>query len=416
MRRFIEEHEQEVLLILVTMLGVTRWWMPTPTGFENMYGVSHWALSYDYGLVRRGLLGAIAKLWVPIMTLESVHLITLISYCTFLALLLVIFYVLLRHKDKGGRLFRLILLFVAAPATLSLSARDLGRFDLFLMMILLLSLTLVSRNRQLWLIPILMSVAMFIHEGFLVLCAPTIVAMMVFAYLREGRRRAMLVTIIASVLGVAGAFLVLYNFGTPALSFEEFSRLIQSRAAYHLTELSMRECYFSVRNHSALASSSLYDSGSIVNFIMAIVMMSPVFLVLANLWGRALKNCGAHRGAFWLLILATLSGLLLVPIATDYGRWLSAVVFCNFFAIFYLVSKDLIKVEELEEYAGGPFSALFVLILLTYLLFGPLHDWEPYPYKDNILVSSLSMMAVLLFDIGFCVRWRSLRRKIASAQ
>ena len=73
MKKFLEEHELEVLLILITMVGVARWWIPPVWGFENMYGASHWALSYDYGLVRRGLVGAIVKLWMPMVTIEGVE-------------------------------------------------------------------------------------------------------------------------------------------------------------------------------------------------------------------------------------------------------------------------------------------------------------------------------------------------------
>jgi hypothetical protein len=414
MRKFIEEHEREVLLILISMLAVTRWWIPSVYGFGNTYAASHWVLSYDHGLVRRGLIGTIIKVWLPIVTVEDIHNTALVAYCTFLVLLVVIFYALLRYKDKSGRLFRLILLFSATPATLSLFARDLGRFDLFLIMIMLLSLTLLSLKRHIWLIPILMITAMFIHEAFLILCAPTIVAAIIFVYLWDKRDKRILVALVFSAISVVGTFLVLNKFGNPTLGYEEFSRLIQSRATFSITELSMRECFFSIKDHFDYASPSLHDAGTIINYLGVLLILSPVILILLNLWTHALRNCGAHRGACRLFFLATLSGLMVLPIATDFGRWLSAVIFCNFFAIFFLVSRDIIKVEELDEYTGGSFPLLFVSILLTYLLFGPIHDWNPYPYQDNIIYSSFSMISVLLFDIGFLIRWRSLSRVTCS--
>jgi hypothetical protein len=389
------------------MLAVMRWWMPAPRGFENMYGVSQWALSYDSGLVRRGLLGAIARHWLPVIALEDIHRITLAAFCVFVGLLILVFYVLLKRSTGNGWMFRLILLFVAAPATLSLLARDLGRFDIFLVTIMLLALILLSLKRHLWLIPVLMTVAMFIHEGFLLLCAPTILAAMIFVYVREEQTKKMLATMLAAAAGVAAAFLILYNFGNPALPPEEFAKQAQSRAAYHVTELSIRECYFSVKDHASLAASSLYDAGSIANLFMALLMMSPVVLVLAPLWRQALKNTRGHTWACWLLLLSTLSGFLVVPIATDYGRWIAAATICNFFAVFFLVKNDVVRVEEFSQEAGAPSSTLVVFIVLAYLLFGPLHAWEPYPYKDNILYSSLSVIAVLLFNIGWYLRRRT---------
>ena len=407
MKKFLEEHELEVLLILITMVGVARWWIPPVWGFENMYGASHWALSYDYGLVRRGLVGAIVKLWMPMVTIEGVRNVALAAYALFLAFLLVIFYVVLRYHDKGGRFLRIILLFIVTPATLALCARDLGRFDLFLTTTMILCLVLVSLRRYLWLIPVLMVAAMFIHESFLILYAPTIGAALLFVYRWENNGRRFLLTLAAATLSVAGAFLLLYKFGNPALGYSEFSRLIQSRATFPITELSMRECYYGLKDHLGLASSSLFDGGSVVNLLMALLILSPFILILVNLWSHALRHCGAHRTACRLLFLATLGGLLLIPIATDYGRWLSAIIFCNFFALFLLIRMDIIKVEELTEYTGGSFPLFFLLLLLTYLLFGPFHDWEPYPYQHHVVYSFLSIISVLIFDIGFSLRWRS---------
>jgi hypothetical protein len=407
MRKFIEEREKEVLLILVTMLAVTRWWIPSVTGFENIYPASQWVLSYNHGLIRRGLLGTIAKLWMPIVSIKDVHHTALAAYCIFLAMLLVVFYFLLKYKDYNGRLFRLILLFIAAPTTLSLYARDLGRFDIFLIMIMFFSLAILSFNKHIWLIPIVMIIGMFIHEGFLILCAPTIIAAMIFVYLWGKKEKKILTALIVSTISVAGAFLVLYKFGYPTLGYEEFSRLIQSQATFRVTELSMRECYYGFNDHAALTLPYLHDVGSIMNFFEALLILSPVIIILLNLWTHAFKNCGTHRGACRLFFFATLSGFMLLPIATDYGRWLSAIIFCNFFAIFFFVSKDIIKVEELAEYSDGSFPLLFVLILLTYLFFGPLHDWEPYPYQHNLIYSSLAMISVLFFDFGFIQRWRS---------
>ena len=416
MRKFIEEHEREVLLILVTMLGVTKWWLPNVLGFWNLYGASQWALSYDYGLIRRGLVGTIMKMWIPIVTIEYVHHTALIVYCTFLLFLLVFFYVLLRYKDKSGQLFKLILFFLVCPATISMLARNIGRFDLFLTIIMFLSMTLLLLNRHLWLIPIMMITAMFIHEGFLILYAPTIVAAIVFIFFWNKREKRILITLIFSVISVIVAFLVLYKFGNPTIGYEEFSRFIQSRADFSVTPLSMRECYFNIKDHYGLASSSLYDAGSISNLFLALLILSPAILILHNLWSHVLRNCGVHHRVCRLLFLATLSGLMGIPIATDYGRWLSAVIFCNFFSIFFFVSKGIIKVEELVEYTGDSFKLLFISIILTYLLFGPFHDWEPYPYRDNLIFSSFFIISVLLFDVGFYIRLRSLSKATYSGE
>jgi hypothetical protein len=410
MRKFLERHDLQVVLLLVTLIATVRPWVSSVVEFEKMYAASHWALSYELGLVRRGLIGSIMSLFVPVVSTEVVLTAAFVSLCIFLGILMAVFLNLIKNHDVDSRIFRLILLFMVTPATLSLYAKDLGRFDLFLMMILALCFILLSKQRHLWLIPVLAMGAMFIHEGFLILCAPTLLAALLFVYVRDARQKKMLTTLVASVIAVGGSFLVLALFGTPTLGYEEFSRLVQARATFFITELSMRECYYGIANHLALASPYLSDAGSLLNLFGAVVILSPVFLVLANLWTRVMKNCGSARGTCWMLLLSSLSGLLVVPIATDYGRWLSAVVFCNFFVLALLISRGDLKAEVLEEISGGSFSALLVLAVVTYALFGPLNDWNPYPYQHNLFSSALSLIAVLAFNAGFVMRWRSVRK------
>jgi hypothetical protein len=343
---------------------------------------------------------------VPILTVGYIHHIALVAYCTFLAILLVVFYSLLSLNDPGGRLTRVILIFVACPATLALVARNLGRFDLFLTIIALLSLTLLSANRHLWLVPALMVVAMFIHEAFLILYVPTILAAMVFLYIDGPGEKRMLATIVVSALLMLTAYFVLSVNGTPSIPYAEFVQSAQMRANFRLTELSMTESYYTIRDHVRLASSSLLDPGSIVNLLMALIMLSPTVMILVDLWSHVKRNNQAQRRARALFILSTMSGLLMIPIATDYGRWLSAILFSNFFALFFLISRGAITVDDLGMYEGRSFSMLFVPLFLTYVLFGPFHDWNPYPYQGNLTYSIPAIVAVLLFDAFFLARWR----------
>ncbi len=406
MKKFLEEHSLEVLLIVITVLEVTRWWLPGEFSSQHLYAASHWILSYDHGFIRRGLIGEIMRICFSIVTIDDVARAAFTVYCLFVGSLVTAFLVLLRYCEKGGHLFRLILLFLVNPATVSLVARDMGLFDVFLTATAFLSMVLLTLRKRLWLMPILMVVAMLIHEGFLVLYAPTLVAAMMFVYHWSGRNKQIGAALVISTVSVAISFFVLYTYGNPTVEYTQLLNWVQSRATFFITPLSVRECYFNIFDHYRLAASSLYDAGSMANFVLALIMLSPTILVLFKLWGNALRNCGAVRRSCALLFLATFSGLLPVFIATDYGRWLSAVIFCNFFSVFFLVSIGVIKLKELVEFEGGTSQLLFVTIIMTYVLFGPFHDWDPYPYKDNVLVSSLSIAAVLLVDIGFVLRWR----------
>jgi len=68
MREFLERHDLQVVLLLVTLIATVRPWVSSVVEFEKMYAASHWALSYELGLVRRGLIGSIMSLFVPIVS------------------------------------------------------------------------------------------------------------------------------------------------------------------------------------------------------------------------------------------------------------------------------------------------------------------------------------------------------------
>jgi hypothetical protein len=410
MKEFLKAQEREILLILLTMLGVARWWMPRWTEMQNMYSASHWALSYDNGLVRRGLVGTLVKPWMPVVTLSGINLVAAVAYGGFVLLLAAVFYLLLRSKEREGRVTRLLLLFAACPATLSLLAHNIGRFDLFLAALTLVGVILIGDRRFVWLLAPLAVLAMFLHEGFLLLWAPTLLGMMLFLFARDRGDRRMLGALAVSACGVGGAFLALYRYGTPAVAYEEFVRLVQSRADFRVTELSLRECYFSTTDHIGLTLPYFTDPGAMINLAMALLVLSPVALVLGNVWRHALRSGAAPRWATIVLLLATLSGVALFPIATDFGRWLSAMTLCNFYAIFFLFRTGVVSADDLKELSHGSFPYLFMLLFLTYLLFGPLHDWMPYPYQDQPVVSALVTIAILLFDVGYVLHARSVRR------
>ncbi len=414
MKKLLEEYSLELLLLVITVVEITRWWVPEDLGAQHLYAVSHWVLSYDHGFVRRGLVGEILRMWAPMVTIENVVHASLVVYYSFITLLVVALIALVRHRDEGGRLFRLVLLFLVNPATVSLVARDLGLFDIFLTIATFLAMTLLTINRQIWLIPVFLTVAMFIHEGFLILYAPTVLASMLFLYVYGERKKSILATFVVSTLAVTVSFFILYKYGIPTLGYKELASALQSRADFSVTPLSVRECYFGILDHYRFATSSLYDAGSLSNLVLALIVLSPTAIILLDVWTHVPGNRGKSRWAVALLFLATLSGLMIVAIATDYGRWLSAVVFCNFFTVFFLIGRGIVKVETLFDYEAKSFQPLFVIIILAYVFFGPFHDWNPYPYRDDVVLSSIFIAATLLFDVGFIVQRRRRERGMAA--
>ncbi len=122
-------------------------------------------LSYRNGFVRRGLIGTLFHL----LGIHPDRTVILITYTVAFEIFIVLFHLFVRREGKGNPLLRyLLLLFLLSPATVLHVGDDVGRTDIYLYLILLLSLFSAGIS------PLLTAVAILIHEGYVLLALPTL--------------------------------------------------------------------------------------------------------------------------------------------------------------------------------------------------------------------------------------------------
>ncbi len=292
-------------------------------------------LSYSHGFVKRGLLGTLLSTLHLTPSTGTVLLLYVLAFEAFLLL----FYLFVRREGRDNPLLPyFFLLFLLSPATLFHMGDDLGRTDIYLYLLLLLSFNLPG------IAPLLTLLAILIHEGYVLMALPVLVLGL---YLKGKGRLA----VASGVVGVVGAVVVSLSGRLSGEGMATYSRILASHGItatdpllpLHLSPL---------RNSLYFYAKFLTDPTSRITvgigIVSALLLISLYFLLLYRL----------SRAPTYLKVVP-LSPLLMFPFGVDYFRWASATSVSMALA-FVLLSKRF-GVREPDSLD----RALFLLSLLA---------------------------------------------------
>ncbi len=148
-------------------------------------------LSYFHGFVKRGLPGTLFDL----LNLQPTPFAVALAYTLALEIFAVMFYLfVVRNARDNPLLPYMLILFILSPATFFHMGDDVGRTDVYLL--LLFTLSLMGPRLS----PVFTALAVLIHEGYALLAMPSVVG---YLFLK-GRKT---IAIVNGVVGVAVAIL-----------------------------------------------------------------------------------------------------------------------------------------------------------------------------------------------------------------
>jgi hypothetical protein len=282
------------------------------------YGPSHWFLNYQYGFVRRGLIGQ-AFGYTSFLSLRAIHIIELIVFLGIAAFTYVVFRRTL-FGSLADRRFAAFLL--VAPAALPHLAYLSGEVDNFLYIMVLLAAVGLMRFRNLFglsLATLWVIIGMLMHEAFALMFYPLILA--ILGDLLHHRR---IKPIWAALhLGIVfSAFVAIVRFGKLPGTIAEWLARAQNR-----TDMRVEGAVF-VALHNTFSEqlkfvSHLYHVTLIGSVALTLLISVPYGIVLWRLLGSVMRFRGyklLHRRALIALFCAP---LLLSVMGHDVMRWAS---------------------------------------------------------------------------------------------
>src|SRR5882757_1324822 len=268
------------------------------------YGPSHWFLNYQYGFIRRGLIGQ-AFGYTAYLSLRSIHIIELIVFMGVAAFTYAIFRRVL-FGSLADRRFAAFLL--VAPAALPHLAYLSGEVDNFLYIMVLLAAAGLMRFRNLpglSLATVCVIVGMLMHEAFALMFYPLILA--ILADLLHHRRIKLIWA--ALHLGVVfSAFVAIVHFGKLPGTIAEWLSRAQNRTDMHV-EGAVFVALHNTFSQQLKFVSHLYHVTLIGSVALTLLIAIPYGVVLWKLLRSVIRSRGyklLHGRALIVLFSAPL--------------------------------------------------------------------------------------------------------------
>ena len=301
--------------------------------FPNLWSYSHYLFNYEYGFVKRGLLGTLIAHLPPFFSTYAAF--TLFSIAIFIINMILLGLLLMALIDRGSpALTGAVLVFASSMAVVFL-AHTIGYFDHIGLLITLLTLRIKTFGWKMLFAAPAMIIALFIHEAILVIFFPIILLSLLFSVEDEKRRKQLL------HLGTLLLALILLAFfiSNSAISAENAQTMryeFQEQIGYRLPRNAFEVLSRSSEDNLAVMKALWSDKERFLSMAESILVTAPslllIFYLIFSLATHSLKNR-------WLLaftLLAPLSPLLLHIMGWDLNRWNALAISMSFLALYLL--------------------------------------------------------------------------------
>lgn len=387
-----------------------------------------YAMDYSLGFDSRLFIGSLLRLFYPnFLPASAVYTFVLLSLIFLLALLAyVLGYALRRFAGSVSEtgllvLIALYLLCPGSPAYLW-SAENMGRFDMYLLLITLIAgivyLHVHSATVCLVLYTVCGLVALSIHQGYFFTFFPLLLTLYILTVTSETKNNSRHLTAAFLCIGILGAAFLYFQFFSHihAVTCEQLVAALRARTDLVLNESALRYEYFSGIAKSA-QDLVLNQLGERIRYgIVTLLLLSPLAAVYGWFWFHLLKaaftlshrqtpsgkKCSYTNNLLLLRHLPILlSQLLFLPafiLTIDWGRWFGAFLTVQALQIIFLaVKKDASTLSALEKLHTA-IRKHPILFLCTALWLGNLHKFQATLLPDApIFFASLYKLFRIVF-------------------
>ncbi len=383
---FKHENQRQDKVVFSILLAVSFYMIILPMILLEVsyWGATQWLLSIQKGFYSRAVFGTIIQAVFPDQY-GSISFISAAAWFT-IAVLTFIFVVLGYHYWKIHRNFNglfIVSVLLFSPGTIQYFTRTAGFFDQIGYVIIIVTMYYLPRVKDRWqwlVVGMVAFVLTFIHEVFLFLIAPVLLAL-VMSYrintvnsLNDVSR--LVLFSMLSFLPAAILALMLLTIARLDYNPEIFDltlQQMQASADFPVRERALMVQFRSISDNLQYTTKRLLDLERIISVILAIIVLIPSTVVAFTVMVRSLimvnpKNNEVFSNIVqWMAVIFCLTPLLLIFIGHDYPRWLAAAM-TNLF-----IAGMVIEVQKgRQSFRNGTFIRSFPLpnyfLVLTFVL------------------------------------------------
>lgn len=344
MKKFVEKWRYEMMGAVI-LLAYLIYYIPAITEV-TAWTITPYALSYRLGFISRGFIGSLIRLVIPNLTWKHIYIIILMNIVLLCGLTLYFMHKILKRaydEDRTGIIF-LLGLFLVNPGSVAFLFYwgNFGRFDMFLLMTLLISALLVIYDKCVWLVPLLCLGAVLTHQAFVFQYFPAVLILLFYSGFILNRKYGKSIFVF-TLLTTCAMFLYIQFFSHINYSYADTMAILDGTtdlpAAFFEEDLMVKLEYYSsvIETFIVLVWEPL--GRNILKSVIFIVFLIPMIQILVGVWKCFVQN---HKNILckffpWFVLLAELPMFVLT---CDYGRDYAAIVLCNFIIIFALYALE----------------------------------------------------------------------------
>lgn len=360
---------------------------------------TQWSVTYQDGIISRGLAGTVAWAVLGEPTILKIALITIAFYLVLILFVFILMIFYLKKQENRVSVYLLIVFCLANPLTLAFftTFEMFGRYDLILTLLALVSVWLIrSYYNKPWfyLVPMLSVVGIFIHQGYLVLYCAFILFFYIHQCLANDQKPKILKTLTLSLPPFLSYFYLALS-KLPYNSVAQMTETLQSRVNYEVFHITLQKEYFwTLKDHFDYSTDRLFHSNIYIDLIFVFLLLIPTLLVFYFFWRDYLEELRPNKSkliASVLLLFSTLAPFALFFIGVDYFRWISAFVILNFVALFF-ITYDREELTKKMFSTISKFTAVLLSTILIYAMMGPTKEARSYDRVHVIIDNFVTLI------------------------
>lgn len=361
------------------------------------FNTSLFALSYKYGFISRGIVGTFWQWLDKVLPFDLMNYYSIYNTNILITSLFFIFIFILGilavkcvSIENKNTIKYLLVFFMIFTIPTFVTRQNMGRIDIYLIMISLICVFLLVIEKVEWLIIPLCGLAMLIHQGFVFTNVNIVLVLILYKALKGNNKKKYYVLLGLTFVLVSVLFLY-FEFARNNVSIEAYNEMVENAK-----NISPNGDYYKMLFKHELLGQDVYEDESFwhlqnrVEFPIFVVLCIPYILMAIQFFVSILKGLKVRSDifAYWLVLLGSLT---LIPewiLKVDYGRYVYNTVFYYVVLVIALICmKDNLVTTKLNNMKMRlkQISSFTILLVVYPILFMPLYDTEICKLTYNIL-------------------------------
>ena len=350
--------------------------------FPNLWSYSHYLFNYEYGFIKRSLLGEIVR-QSGVEWLSSYEFFFYFSVVILLANLVLLASLLWDMVRSEKMLVRGCALVFASSMAVVYLVHTIGYFDNIGLLVVLVSLRIRGFYKKMIFLSMAMPACILVHEAILVMFFPVVFMSLVLSMSVENVKKQIVFLGVLSCVVVGLTFIA----GSARLDVEKNEQLYEGLETK--ADAALRHDAFSVLSRGFADNQKIMErlwsqKVRYKEIVSSLCATAPVFVLLMWVCGKLLSEQKINGFLVLLAMLACVSPLTLHFIGWDMHRWNCLAITTSFLMLY--VSLSSTKAGREVENSGGILPLIVVMVFLNGIFTIELMDKyqiENFPFRSH---------------------------------